>query len=103
MEPKRIRKKVTAKDNPILTKGQAFAVNSLHMLGPECCFSFADLFTAAEGRMWTEQEENVFKNLSQSERNDWVSRLAEMAPQFKTQDKVGSDGLIYRAFWVDAS
>lgn len=53
--------------------------------------------------MWTEQEENVFKNLSQSERNDWVSRLAEMAPQFKTQDKVGSDGLIYRAFWVDAS
>ena len=73
------------------------------MRGPECCFSFADLFSAAEGRHWTPTEEKVFQNLNQEERNEWVSRLAEKAPQFKTQDKVGTDGVTYRAFWIEST
>ena len=71
------------------------------MRGPECCFSFQDLFTAAEGRIWTPEEEIVFKNLTQEERNDWVSKLAIKAPQFRTQDKVGTGGITYRAFWIE--
>ena len=72
------------------------------MLGPECCFSFADLFVAAEGRMWTADEEQSFSALTQREKNTWVTRLAEKAPQFKTQDKTGADGVVYRAFWIEA-
>lgn len=73
------------------------------MRGPECCFSFEDLFISAEGRPWTSEEELVFKNLNQDERNEWVSTLANKAPQFKTQDKIGDDGVTYRAFWIDSS
>ncbi len=71
------------------------------MLGPECEFSFADLFRAAEGRDWTSEEEAGFVSLTQDERNEWVSRLAAKAPQFTTKDKVGTDGVVYRAFWIE--
>ena len=71
------------------------------MRGPECCFSFQDLFTAAEGRMWTPEEEAKFKSLTQDQRNDWVTQLAAKAPQFRTQDKIGDDGIVYRAFWIE--
>lgn len=70
------------------------------MAGPECHFSFADLFFAAKGRMWTPDEEAEFKNLTQDQRNEWVSILVSVAPQFTTQDKIGADGLTYRAFWI---
>jgi len=53
--------------------------------------------------MWTPEEEQVFSGLTQEERNEWVSRLAQKAPQFKTQDKVGTDGITYRAFWIEAA
>lgn len=72
-----------------------------NVLGPECCFSFADLFNAAEGRTWTPDEESIFRALSQSEKNEWVSRLAAKASQFRTEDKVGTDGVTYRAFWIE--
>lgn len=71
------------------------------MLGPECDYSFADLFVAAEGRMWTDEEESTFKNLTQEEKNEWVARLAQKAPQFTTKEKVGADGVVYRAFWIE--
>ena len=71
------------------------------MCGPECLFSFNDLFVASEGRMWTPEEEASFKSLSQDQRNEWVSKLAAKAPQFVTQDKVGTNGIVYRAFWVE--
>ena len=71
------------------------------MRGPECDFSFADLFEAAYGRQWTDQEELRFQRLSQLDRNEWVTKLAALAPQFTTQDKVGTDGIVYRAFWVE--
>jgi hypothetical protein len=71
------------------------------MGGPECLFSFRDLFVAAEGRAWTTEEEVCFKGLTQDERNEWVSGLAAKAPQFVTEDKVGTDGIVYRAFWIE--
>ena len=71
------------------------------MRGLECCFSFHDLFTAAEGRMWTPEEETTFRSLTQDERNEWVTKLAAKAPQFRTKDKVGDDGITYRAFWIE--
>lgn len=51
--------------------------------------------------MWTPEEEASFKSLSQDQRNEWVSKLAAKAPQFVTQDKVGTNGIVYRAFWVE--
>jgi hypothetical protein len=71
------------------------------MLGPECYFSFEDLFVAAEGRTWTPEEQTTFKYLTQDQKNEWVSALAAKAPQFKTQNRVGSDGVVYRAFWIE--
>ena len=71
------------------------------MHGPECAFSFQDLFHAAEGRSWTTEEELNFVNLTQDERNEWVSNLTAKAPQFRTQDKVGDNGITYRAFWIE--
>ena len=71
------------------------------MLGPECCFRFEDLFFAAEDRRWTLEEEAMFKSLTQDERNAWVAMLVKKAPQFTTQDRIGTDGLVYRAFWID--
>jgi hypothetical protein len=71
-----------------------------HSPGIECNFSFADLFIAAEGRTWTSDEEIVFKNLTQRQRNEWVSSLVVKAPEYVTQDKVGTGGVMYRAFWI---
>ena len=72
------------------------------MCGPECAFSFQDLFFAAEGRVWTPDEELTFAHMSQADRNNWVAILAQKAPQFTTEDKVGTDGIVYRAFWIPA-
>jgi hypothetical protein len=55
---------------------------------------------AAEGRIWTIEEEIELISLSQEERNEWVTKLVAKAPQFITQDKIGDDGVIYRAFWI---
>jgi hypothetical protein len=51
--------------------------------------------------MWTKGEEETFTNLTQDERNEWVSKLVAKAPQFQTKDKVGDDGVTYRAFCVE--
>ncbi len=39
------------------------------------------------------------RTLSQPEINAWVTHYAELAGDFVTEDRVGSDGVIYRAFW----
>lgn len=69
------------------------------MRGPECQFSFADLFLAAEGRMWTPEEEATFVALTQPQKNEWVSKLVAKAPGFVTADRLGTDGISYRVFW----
>ncbi len=70
------------------------------MRGPECCFSFEDLFIAAEGRRWTTDEALEFKQLSQDQKNERVTDLVNKAPQFITADRFGTDGVLYRAFWI---
>lgn len=69
-------------------------------MGPECDLGFADLFRAVHGRTWTAQEKQSFETLSQPARNAWVKRLARSAGgTIATEDRLGSDGKVYTAFW----
>jgi len=68
------------------------------MRGPECAFSFEDLFRAAYGRGWSENEKAQVYGMTQADRNEWVSQTAAKT-DFKTEDRVGTDGVVYRAFW----
>lgn len=68
-------------------------------LGPECELGFADLFRMARGREWTPEEERRYRALSQPERNAAVRELAAEAGDIHTADRVGTDGVVYTAFW----
>jgi hypothetical protein len=68
----------------------------------ECQYSFDDLFRLANGRQWTAEEKQAFLEMDQPTRNREVKRLAHKAACIRTEDRLGSDGLIYTAFWVDA-
>lgn len=70
-------------------------------MGRECFIGFQDLFRLAEGRAWTGAEERAFAGLSQPERNARVKALAAAAGNVRTEDRVGTDGLVYTAFWVE--
>lgn len=65
------------------------------------CMSFSDLFHAANGRDFSEQERTRFSELSQPERNAAVKHLAHRATGIRTEDRVGTDGIVYTAFWRD--
>lgn len=73
--------------------------------GPErvdarsCSMSFAELFQLARGRAWTDEEVLGFQALDQDGKNRVVKQLAAEAGGIKTEDQVGSDGLVYTAFW----
>ena len=69
---------------------------------PECAFGFEDLFQAAWGRGWTAEERDQVYAMTQSDRNEWVSGTAAKS-DFKTADRVGTDGMVYRAFWREAA
>ena len=71
-------------------------------MGQECRYSFDDLFRLAHGRDWTEAEKSAFMVLEQNARNREVKRLADQAGCVRTEDRLGSDGLMYTAFWVEA-
>lgn len=64
-----------------------------------CSLGFAELFTLAKGRPWSEAERSEFYAMSQIEKNEWVQLRAEEAGSVETQDRRGTDGLIYKAFW----
>lgn len=70
-----------------------------HALGPECELGFADLFRMARDRDWTRDEERLFQALDQPTRNAFVKQLAAEAGGVETADRVGTDGIIYTAFW----
>jgi hypothetical protein len=70
-------------------------------MGLECSTSFADLFHLARGRPWTAQEEDYFRSIDQDTRNRLVKELASAAGCVRTDDRRGSDGLIYTAFWIE--
>lgn len=66
-----------------------------------CCMSFRDLFQRARGRDWTPEEEEAFQALSQPQRNALVRQLASEAGNIRTEDRTGSDGRCYTAFWAE--
>ena len=70
-------------------------------MGLECRYSFDDLFRLAHGRDWTAAEKRAFLALEQGARNGEVRRLAERAGCVRTEDRLGSDGMTYTAFWVE--
>jgi hypothetical protein len=63
------------------------------------CMSFRDLFELAHGRPWTPGEHQQFQAASQDERNRLVKQLAAQAGGIQVEDRMGSDGRIYTAFW----
>jgi hypothetical protein len=70
-------------------------------MGRECELSFSDLFRMARDRPWTSAEEARFKALDQPARNADVRELAREAGGTHTEDRVGTDGTIYTAFWIE--
>ena len=70
-------------------------------MGRECQYSYADLFEAVHGRTWTEAERGAFEVLAQPQRNAWVKDLAKAAGgRVATEDRLGTDGEMYTAFWL---
>jgi uncharacterized protein YbjQ (UPF0145 family) len=70
-------------------------------LGHECEMSFADLFRLARKRAWTSDEEDAFQAMDQDARNAAVKQLAQEAGCVRMADRVGADGVIYTAFWLE--
>ncbi len=62
--------------------------------------SFADLFRLAKKRSWTAEEERGFQSLDWRARNAVVKQLARETGCVQTEDRTGTDGLVYTAFWV---
>ena len=65
------------------------------------CMGFGELFTLAKGRAWTLEEERHFQSVDQDTRNQIVKQLAIEAGCVRTEDRRGSDGKTYTAFWVE--
>lgn len=70
-------------------------------MGRECQYSFDELFRLAKGREWTAEEKCAFMALDQDTRNREVRRLADQAGCVSTEDRPGTDGKTYTAFWVE--
>ena len=67
----------------------------------ESCMSFAELFELARGRAWTLEEERAFGALDQAGKNEAAKELAACAGCVQTEDRVGTDGQVYTAFWTE--
>lgn len=80
-------------DPPLANKGAP--------MSGDCCLSFRDLFLLAKKRPWTADEERYFQTIDQPTRNKLVKELALEARCIKTEDRRGTDGQIYTAFWMD--
>lgn len=65
-----------------------------------CRYSFDDLFVAAFGEAMSDARRRELYALSQDRRNvtvrEWVGRTAG---RFACEDRRGTDGVIYTAFW----
>ncbi|HKP28406.1 MAG TPA: hypothetical protein VJU15_03350 [Gemmatimonadales bacterium] len=70
-------------------------------MNPGCTIGFADLFRLARKRGWTPEEERAFQSMSQPERNAAVLELAREAGGIHTEDRLGTDGQVYTAFWLE--
>lgn len=66
-----------------------------------CCYSFDDLFVAVNGRVMSEVERRALYDLPQQQRNEWVRQMAARTMgRFACQDRQGTDGVTYTAFWA---
>ena len=71
-------------------------------MGNDCEMGFADLFRLARKRIWTPEEKDAFQALDQDARNAAVKQLArEAGCCVRTEDRLGTDGMIYTAFWLE--
>ncbi|MGB5674832.1 MAG: hypothetical protein WBO43_09820 [Gemmatimonadota bacterium] len=70
-------------------------------MGHECEMGFSDLFRLARKRAWTSDEEDTFKALEQDARNEAVRQLAQESGCVRTENRRGTDGVIYTAFWLE--
>lgn len=66
-----------------------------------CSMGFHELFQLAKGREWTQDEVRAFQALDQDGKNRMVKQLAAEAGCIRTEDQVGSDGVVYTAFWKE--
>lgn len=62
---------------------------------------FRELFFLAKGREWTQEEVKAFQALDQPGKNRAVKQLAAEAGGIRTEDQVGTDGVVYTAFWKE--
>jgi hypothetical protein len=67
----------------------------------DVCIGFRELFMLARKRPWTAEEERHFQALGQPARNTAVKQLAAEAGGVVTEDRLGTDGQLYTAFWVE--
>ena len=70
-------------------------------MGSDCSLGIADLFRLAKKREWTPAEERAFQAMNQEARNAAVAALAREAGGIRTEDRVGTDGVTYTAFWLE--
>jgi len=65
-----------------------------------CCFSFDDLHKAAFGRLMAVEEADSLRRQTQDEKNatvrEWTARTNGA---FRCEDRLGTDGVTYTAFW----
>jgi hypothetical protein len=64
------------------------------------CIGFRELFLLAKKRPWTADEERSFNAADQATRNRHVRELAAESGCVQTEDRVGTDSVIYTAFWM---
>lgn len=62
---------------------------------------FRELFQLAKGREWSQDEVAEFQALDQDGKNRMVKKLAAEAGCIRTEDQVGTDGVVYTAFWKE--
>lgn len=67
------------------------------------CMGFSDLFQAAYGRPFTATESAQFAALDQASRNEAVKQMAGQASGVYTEDRIGTDGVTYTAFWRNSA
>ena len=70
-------------------------------MGRDCSLGFADLFRLAKKREWTAAEERDFQGMDQEARNAAVVALAREAGGIRTENRIGTDGVTYTAFWLE--
>jgi len=63
-----------------------------------CAYSFDDLHQVVFGCTMTEAEKTALYDLPQTDRNAQVGEWARKIG-WQTEDRLGSDGVIYTAFW----